>query len=245
MRKLLVTLGLAALMAAPVLGADEAAAPAPAEKPMPYKSQKENASYAIGVNFGSSLKQDLVEIDVDVLAQGMKDAMAGAPRMTREQIGATMEALQKDLMEKFAQKMKEQAAVNSKTGDVFRAEFKKQEGVKELPGGLLYKVAKAGEGASPKATDVVKVHYRGTLVDGTEFDSSMGGEPATFQVNRVIKGWTEALQQMKVGAKWQIVIPPEMAYGEQGAGGEIGPGATLIFDVELLGIEKAEEEALK
>ena len=135
--------------------------------------------------------------------------------------------------------MQQVAEENKVKGPQFMAKFKALDGVKSLPGGLLYKVIKNGNGATPKETDRVTTHYRGRLIDGTEFDSSIKrGQPATFPVNGVIKGWTEALKQMKVGDKWQLAIPPEMAYGAQGSPPVIGPNAVLVFDIELLGIEQ-------
>ena len=147
-------------------------------------------------------------------------------------------AFQKDMMAKQEAKAKAAAEKNSKDGEAFLAENKKKDGVKSTASGLQYKVIKAGDGVMPKGTDTVSVNYKGTLIDGTEFDSSYKrGEAATFPVSGVIKGWTEALQLMKVGSKWQLFIPSNIAYGERGAGGEIGPNATLIFEVELLSIK--------
>ncbi|OGS25857.1 MAG: hypothetical protein A2297_01440, partial [Elusimicrobia bacterium RIFOXYB2_FULL_48_7] len=135
----------------------------------------------------------------------------------------------------------QKGGTNKKSGEAFLAKKKTEKGVKSTPSGLLYKVIVGGKGEKPKATDTVQVHYRGTMIDGTEFDSSYGrGVPATFPVNGVIRGWTEALQLMKVGSKWELYIPSELAYGERGAGEQIGPNSTLIFTVELLGIQKPE-----
>ena len=150
-----------------------------------------------------------------------------------------MTAFQKEMMAKHAEVMNTLGEKNKKEGEVFLAENKKKEGVTTLPSGLQYKVIKAGTGKKPKSTDTVTVNYRGTLIDGTEFDSSYRrGEPASFGVSGVIPGWTEAMQLMQEGAKWQVVVPPNLAYGEKGAGPNIGPNATLIFEIELISIQE-------
>jgi FKBP-type peptidyl-prolyl cis-trans isomerase FklB len=161
------------------------------------------------------------------------------PLMTEQEIRDTIGAFQKEMMAKQQELAKQMGEKNKKEGEVFLAENKKKEGVKTLASGLQYKVIKAGTGKKPKATDTVTTHYRGTLVDGTEFDSSARqGKPATFQVKGVIPGWTEALQLMEEGAKWQLFIPSNLAYGERGTqGGPIGPNAALIFDIELISIQ--------
>lgn len=158
--------------------------------------------------------------------------------MSEEEYRNTMANFRKEMMAKQQAQMKTKGEKNKKEGDAFLAENKDKKGIVSLPSGLQYKVIKEGEGDTPKATDKVTVHYRGTLIDGTEFDSSYGrGEPATFPVNGVIPGWTEALQLMNAGSKWQLFIPSKLAYGERGAGGKIGPNSTLIFDVELISIQ--------
>ncbi len=176
-----------------------------------------------------------MEIDPAVLAKGIADALAGGkPAMSEKDQQAAMMELQKDAHSRAGEK-------NKKEGEEFLATNKKQEGVKTLASGLQYKVVKQGTGATPKATDVVTTHYRGTLINGNVFDSSYDrNEPAKFPVNKVIPGWTEALQLMKVGDKWRLYIPSDLAYGEKGAGGDIPPNATLIFDIELLDVAKAE-----
>ena len=186
-----------------------------------------------------------MDINLEALNAGLKDAVSGnKPLLTDEQVKETMTAYSKSMMEKQASLSKEAAAKNTAEGEKFLAENKSKEGVKTTPSGLQYKVIKEGEGPMPKETDTVVTHYRGTLLNGTEFDSSIKrNEPATFPVNRVIKGWTEALQMMKVGSKYQLFIPASLAYGERGAGQEIGPNETLIFDVELLGIQPPAEAA--
>ncbi len=208
------------------------------------KTQKDKLSYAIGMDMGGSLKRNAIDVDIDALVKGLKDALAGGKMMmTEQEQRETLMAFQKEFQAKQQEKMKALAEKNKKEGEAFLAENKKKPGVKTLPSGLQYKVITEGKGASPKETDTVTVNYRGTLIDGTEFDSSYKrNEPATFPVKGVIKGWTEALQLMKEGAKWQLFVPAGLAYGERGAGGVIGPNATLIFEVELLKIGSKENK---
>jgi FKBP-type peptidyl-prolyl cis-trans isomerase FklB len=181
-----------------------------------------------------------VELDSKALAAGIADGLSGAkPALSEDEIRKVLADFQTQMRNRAAAVAQKTADDNKKKGEAFLADNKKQKGVVVLPSGLQYKVIKEGKGAKPKATDTVSVHYRGTLTDGTEFDSSIKrGEPAEFPVNQVIKGWTEALQLMPVGSKWQLVIPSDLAYGPQGAGAEIGPNSTLVFDVELLEIKK-------
>lgn len=202
------------------------------------KDQKEKVSYSIGLDIGSTLKRQLIEVNPELLSKGINDGLTGAkPLMTDEETKATMATFQKEMMEKQAASKKAAGEKNATEGKKFLEANKSKEGVKTTASGLQYKVLKEGTGPTPKATDTVKVNYRGTTIDGTEFDSSYKrGQPAEFPVNRVIKGWTEALQLMKVGAKYQLYVPTELAYGERGAGSDIGPNAMLMFDVELLGI---------
>lgn len=206
------------------------------------KDQKDKASYSIGYDMGETAKKQKIELNPDVLLSGLKDALAGKEAaMSKEDREKTMQALQKEMMEKQVAASKEAAAKNAAEGEKFLAENKTKEGVKTTESGLQYKALKEGSGPSPKATDTVVVNYKGTLIDGTEFDSSYKrNEPLTIQVNRVIKGWSEALQLMKPGAKWQLFIPSSLGYGERGAGKDIGPNAMLIFEVELLSIKPAE-----
>jgi len=201
-------------------------------------TKKEKVSYAIGVSVGKGMQQQSIDIDPDIFAKGMGDAMTGAKTaITDEEMRQVMTAFQKEMTDKQAEKMKVAAEKNKKEGEAFLAANKKKEGVKTLPSGLQYKVVSEGTGQSPKLTDTVTTNYRGTLINGTEFDSSYKrGQPAKFPVKGVIAGWTEALQLMKVGSKWQLFIPPNLAYGERGAGSVIGPNATLIFDIELISI---------
>ena len=203
------------------------------------KNQKDKVSYIIGMDIGNNLKKQSIDVDPNILAKGVKDALSSAKSLlTEKEIQETMGAFQKEMMVKKEEVGKQ----NKKEGDTFLAENKKKEGVKTLPSGLQYKVIKAGTGKKPKSTDTVTVHYRGTLINGTEFDSSYKrGQSVSFQVSGVIPGWTEALQLMEEGAKWQLFIPSNLAYGERGAGGAIGPNATLIFEVELVSIQERKE----
>jgi FKBP-type peptidyl-prolyl cis-trans isomerase FklB len=215
------------------------AAPVSAAENSSLKSQKDKVSYTIGVNVGNNIKQLPMEIDPDIFFKGFKDAASGGKLLlSEEEIRTVMIAFQKELADKQAELMKTQGEKNKKEGEAFLAENKKKEGVKTLASGLQYKVIKTGNGKSPKTTDKVSTHYQGTLIDGTEFDSSYKrGEPATFPVTGVIPGWTEALQLMKVGSKWQLFVPSKLAYGERGAGPKIGPNAVLIFTIELLAVK--------
>jgi FKBP-type peptidyl-prolyl cis-trans isomerase FklB len=218
------------------------------------KDQKDKVSYGIGVSIGNNLKRQSVEVNLDVLFQGIKDSLTGGKMlMTEQEISETMMNFQKELMAKQQAHRKELGEKNKKEGEEFLAENKKKEDVVTLPSGLQYKVIKEGDGKIPTINDTVIVNYRGTLIDGTEFDSSYKrGQPVTFPVKGVIPGFSEALQLMKVGSKWQLFIPSNLAYGERGAGEEIGPNATLIFELELVSIkegtskkEPAEEETIQ
>ncbi len=210
-----------------------------AQQATQLKDDREKVSYSIGLDIGSTFKKQYMDVDMDVLMRGLKDGMSGAkPAMSEEEVRATMTAYSKTMMEKQAQRTKESAATNLEKGQKFLEENKSKEGVKTTASGLQYKVLTEGNGPSPKDTDTVVTNYRGTTIDGKEFDSSYKrNEPATFPVNRVIKGWTEALQMMKTGSKYQLFIPANLAYGERGAGQDIGPNSTLIFEVELLEIK--------
>jgi FKBP-type peptidyl-prolyl cis-trans isomerase FklB len=221
-----------------------AAGPVFAGEKVELKTQKDKISYAIGLDVGNGLKKNEVDVDPDIVAKAIKDVMSGnKPLMTELEVKTAIMDLQKDLQAKQQERAKVQGDKNKKEGEAFLVKNKTKDGVKTLPSGLQYKVITEGKGKSPKASDTVTVQYRGTLIDGTEFDSSYKrGQPATFPVGGVIKGWTEALQLMKEGSKWQLVIPSDLAYGANGTpGGPIGPNAVLIFDVELVSI-KAEEK---
>jgi FKBP-type peptidyl-prolyl cis-trans isomerase len=216
------------------------AAAAKAQAPLTLKTQKDKASYAIGMNIGKNLKRDSVEVDPAVLYRALKDAYTGSKLLlTEEEAKTALTTLQTEVRAKEEAKTKAAAVENKKTGEAFLAANKTKEGVVTLPSGLQYKIIKAGTGPKPTAEDTVLCHYRGTLVDNTEFDSSYKrGEPLKIPVSGVIKGWTEAIQLMPVGSKWQLVIPSDLAYGERvPPGSPIGPNSTLVFEVELISIE--------
>jgi FKBP-type peptidyl-prolyl cis-trans isomerase FklB len=204
------------------------------------ETPKSRISYTIGVNIGQDFKNQQMDVDTDVLLMGLKDSLDGKElKLTDEEMIAEIQAFQKEMQAKMVAEMEAATIKNKAEGEAFLAENANKEGVVVTESGLQYKVLEAGEGDSPGAADVATVHYRGTLIDGTQFDSSYDrGQPATFPVGGVIAGWTEALQLMKPGAKWQLTIPAELAYGERGAGQDIGPNATLLFDVELISVEK-------
>ncbi|MGA3127255.1 MAG: FKBP-type peptidyl-prolyl cis-trans isomerase [Candidatus Korobacteraceae bacterium] len=229
------------------------AQPTPAAKPAgtassaatssELKTQKEKASYALGMNIGENLSKGLerdgIELDHAMFLRGMKDALAGDKLLlTDEEAKSVFTAYQKEVKEKQEAKMKVIGEQNKKDGEAFLAANKSKEGVITLPSGLQYKIEKQGDGPKPTATDTVECNYRGTLIDGKEFDSSYKrGKSASFPVVGVIKGWTEVLQLMPVGSKYQVFIPAELAYGARGAGADIGPDSTLIFEIELLSIK--------
>ena len=222
-----------------LLGVVLLASQAGAEEKKAFQTPKEKQSYSIGADIGNKLKSQSIDVDPDALAQGLKDAISGNKLlMTEQEMKESLSSLQKEMMEKQAERTKQLSEKNKKEGDAFLAENKKKEGVKTLPSGLQYKVITEGTGKTPKAEDTVITNYRGTLIDGTEFDSSYKrGQPATFPVKGVIPGWTEALQLMKEGSKWELFIPASLAYGERGAGNVIGPYATLIFEIELISVK--------
>ncbi len=207
-------------------------------------SEKEKLSYSIGYSQGSSMagffKEQSIDVDANTINEAFKSGLTGTkPALTEQEMHEVLAGFQKSLAAKQTERMKEMSSRNEKAGETFLAENKKKEGVITRPSGLQYKVLKEGTEKTPKATDKVKVNYKGTLIDGTEFDSSYKrGTPAAFQVDKVIPGWTEALQLMKVGSKWEVFIPANLAYGNRGAGQIIGPNSTLIFEIELLSIEK-------
>jgi len=209
--------------------------------PLTLKTPKDKASYAIGVNIGKGLHRDSVDVDPAILMRGLRDALSGGKtQMTDDEVKAAMVALQADLRKKTEAKMAIEGEANKKAGDAFLAANKAKEGVTALPDGLQYKILQTGTGPKPTAADTVVCNYKGTLLDGTEFDSSYKrGQPATFPVGQVIKGWTEVLQLMPVGSKWEVFIPSDLAYGPQGPrqGGPIGPNATLVFEIELMSIQ--------
>jgi FKBP-type peptidyl-prolyl cis-trans isomerase len=210
--------------------------------PLVLNTQKAKVSYSIGANIGNSLHKDGVDVDPAIFLRGLKDAIAaGKLAMTDDEMRKTMMELQATLRKKQEEQMAAVGEANKKAGDAFLAENKTKDGVVTLPDGLQYKILKEGTGPKPTTANKVECNYRGTLIDGKEFDSSYKrGQPATFPVTGVIKGWTEALPLMPVGSKWQLFIPSDLAYGNRGAGPDIGPNATLVFEVELLSIKPAE-----
>ena len=203
-------------------------------------TSKQKASYAIGMNWGTGLHRQAIDVDTAALLQGMKDALAGGKTLlTEDEARTALMQLQKEMQEKQQAKAAQEGEANKKEGDAFLSANKSKEGVVTLPSGLQYKILKEGSGPKPTSTDSVVCNYKGNLINGTEFDSSYKrGEPATFPVTGVIKGWTEALQLMPVGSKWQLFIPSDLAYGPRGTpGGPIGPNSTLVFEVELMSIK--------
>jgi len=235
---------------APTAGAQKAPAAKTGQAAKPrtqpvltLKTQKDKVSYALGSNLGTNLHKQSVEVDPAIVLRGLKDALAGGKMLlTDDEARAALTQLQAEVRNKQQEKMKVAGELNRKEGTEFLAANKAKEGIVTLPSGLQYRILTAGAGPKPAATDTVSCNYRGTLTNGTEFDSSYKrGQPASFPVNGVIKGWTEALQLMPVGSKWQLFIPSELGYGDRGAGADIGPGATLIFEVELLSIQGKEK----
>jgi len=208
------------------------------EKPE-LKNDNDKISYSVGYQVGGDFKRQGIDLDPDLVVKGIRDGLAGTkPLMTPQEMNKTLVDLKKKIVAEEQRQKKEAAGKNLQEGKAFLAENAKKKDVKTLPSGLQYQVIEKGSGDSPKKTDTVTVNYKGTLIDGTEFDSSYKrGKPATFRVDGVIAGWTEALQLMKPGAKWQLFIPSELAYGERGAGSRIGPDSTLIFEVELISVQ--------
>jgi FKBP-type peptidyl-prolyl cis-trans isomerase FklB len=203
---------------------------------MQLTNLKDKISYIIGRDMAANLQKQGIEVEAEAFVQGMKEAMAGKPSvLSQAEAQQAMMALQQEV----SQRQQSKASGNKKAGEDFLAQNKTKEGVQTLPSGLQYQVLQPGTGRRPGKTDKVTTHYHGTLIDGTVFDSSYErGEPATFPVNGVIAGWTEALQLMQEGAKWRLFIPSNLAYGSRGAGSDIGPDSTLIFDVELISVDK-------
>jgi len=219
-----------------------------AQESQTLKSQREKISYIIGMDMGNNFKKQSVDIDPDALARGMKDALSGAkPQLSSQEAREIMVGFEKELRAKQEEIRKAVGEKNKVEGEKFLAENRSKEGVITLPSGLQYKVITPGKGRKPQLTDTVIANYRGTLIDGTEFDSSYRrGQPASIRVGGVIRGWTEALQLMEEGAKWQLFIPSNLAYGDRGAGQGpvqmIGPNAVLIFEVELISVQEKKEE---
>jgi FKBP-type peptidyl-prolyl cis-trans isomerase FklB len=209
-----------------------------AAAPLALKTDKDKQSYAIGVNIGNTMKKDSVDVNTAIVARAMRDVLTGAKvQMTDAEIESTLKALAAQLKGKQDAKLAAIGAANKTAGDAFLAANKSKAGVVALPSGLQYKILQAGSGPKPAATDSVVCNYKGTLLDGKEFDSSYKrGQPVTFPVSGVIKGWTEALQLMPVGSKWELFVPAELAYKDRQMGPDITPGSTLLFEVELLSI---------
>ncbi len=208
-----------------------AVASLPAQDSPALKTKTERASYAVGADLGNRLRQQAVDIDPALVARGLRDALAGAKTLlTAAEISEAIDGLQQEMRTNLNAK-------NKKEGEDYLAQNKTKEGVVTLPSGLQYKILKTGDGPKPGIDDTVVCHYRGTFINGTEFDSSYKrNQPLSFPLKGVIKGWTEALQLMPTGSHWQLAIPSNLAYGERGAG-PIGPDTTLLFDVELISIQ--------
>ena len=214
--------------------------------PLTLETHKDKVSYAVGINLGRGIHKEAVDVDPEILARGLRDGLSEAkPQMTDEEVQATLAELQKQVSARQQELRQQAIEKNKKAGDAFLAANKDKPGVVTLPSGLQYKIIEPGTGPKPTASDSVVCNYRGTLIDGTEFDSSYKrGQAATFPVGQVIKGWTEALQLMPVGSKWQLFIPPDLAYGERGTnGGPIGPNETLVFEVQLVSIQAKPQPA--
>ena len=209
-----------------------------ADEQLELKTENDKINYSVGYRLGGDFNRQEVEIESDMLLQGLEDATSGSkPLITEQEMGTVLMSMANRVKAAQMEKLKKQGAENLEAGEAFLTENSGKEGVTTLPSGLQYKVITAGAGKTPQKSDKVTVHYRGTLIDGTEFDSSYSrNKPATFGVGQVIPGWTEALQQMKEGDKWEIVIPSKLAYGERGAGAKIPANSTLIFEVELISV---------
>jgi FKBP-type peptidyl-prolyl cis-trans isomerase len=203
------------------------------------KTQKDKLSYAIGLEMGKGVKDEGLDVDPTVLAQGIKDAiLGGKPLLSDEEFRTIIADVQEEMKQKQMQAMEEAAAENKKEGEAFLASNTKKDGVVTLPSGLQYKILTVGQGKKPAETDTVLCNYKGTFLDGTEFDSStQAGKPVPFELKGIIPGFKEALLLMPVGSKWQIFVPSNLAYGERGAGNVIGPNSTLIFEIELVSIQ--------
>lgn len=239
LKQMIIGVGAAALVAAcqPQEG-DSADAPE-------LESNQERLSYGMGYNLGSRIKGE-IDLDVDAFAAGVRHGTEGGERlMSDEEIATAMQEFQREEQERREAEFAQQAEKNLAESEAYLKEHAAKEGVETTESGLQYRVIEAGDGPKPELTDTVEVHYRGTLIDGTEFDSSYErGEPVTFPVNGVIPGWTEALQLMSEGAKWELAVPADLAYGPGGTGGPIGPNQALLFEVELLEVKpEAEQES--
>jgi FKBP-type peptidyl-prolyl cis-trans isomerase len=261
MKKSLILPAACLVAAAAVAGAQQSGKPAQQQKPAAQPAQpgqaaqptsqagkpesvQDRASYVIGYNLGRSLKQNEVQANTDLIVKGLRDGLGGAQGvLTEEEMQAAMQALQQQVATQQEAKQKVLGEKNKTEGEAFLAKNKARAGVKTTASGLQYEVLKEGTGPTPKATDTVTVNYKGTLMDGTPFDSSYDrGEPASFVLNQVIPGWTEGVQLMKVGSKYKFYLPAALGYGDRGAGNVIGPNAPLVFEVELLSIGEPKTE---
>lgn len=209
-----------------------------AEEKIDLNDQKQRISYSLGANIGGDLKRQGLDLNADALAKGLSDALKGTLSLTEAEVRQILTEGRAEMMAQVEAKQRAAAEDNLMAGKAFLESNEKKDGVKKTASGLQYKVIQEGNGKRPQASDEVEVHYHGTLIDGTVFDSSVDrGEPVSFPVTGVIPGWVEALQLMQVGSKWQLYVPSDLAYGERSPGGNIGPNSVLIFDVELLGIK--------
>jgi len=215
------------------------------EKPVAqFKDARDKTSYSLGVNIGNSMKMQGADINPDEVSKGLHDALAGKAKLEEKEVREVLTAWQQEMRTKRMEKMKVEGYTNKKAGEAWLEANAKKPGVKVMPDGLQYKVLVTGKGPQPKSTDTVSAHYKGTLTDGTEFDSSYTrGQPLTLPVMGVIPGWQEALTNMHVGDKWELYIPGNLAYGERGSPPKIGANATLVFEMELLAIEPPKENA--
>ncbi|MFO0914002.1 MAG: FKBP-type peptidyl-prolyl cis-trans isomerase [Pirellulales bacterium] len=225
--------GVAALWIMPLTTMAQQGAPQARELPGVLQTDRDKASYGLGADLARRFAAEGMDLNLELLVQGFKDATAKSPlKVTPEEFQQAIVRMQREAVTKVATK-------NLEEGNAYLAKNKARAGVKTLPSGLQYEVVQQGKGASPKPTDTVKAHYRGTFISGDEFDSSLGGEPLEIKVNEVIPGWTEALQLMKPGDKWKLVIPPALGYGPQGVPPDIGPNSVLLFDIELVEVVPA------
>jgi FKBP-type peptidyl-prolyl cis-trans isomerase FklB len=225
--------------ATPSVAPSKASSASEPEGTGPFKTRKDSVSYAVGVSTARNLAKDGVDVDPAVVLKGMQDFFSGGRlQMKESELRAVMNSLVGEMRKNLAANRKEAEEINKKKGDEFRSTFAKQAGVKALPNGILYKVVKAGSGPKPTIEDSVLVNYRGTLASGYEFDASAEGKPVTLKMGQMIMGWREAAALMPTGSRWTIVIPPQLAYGVRGVGADIGPNETLVFDVELVAINK-------
>lgn len=223
-----------------VLAVTLASSSLPAQETPVLQSEVDRVNYGIGVGVARNFGNQGLEVNLDLVIRGMRDAHAGAPLLlTEEELARTMNAFQKELRRRQAEAFKAAGEKNLKEGEAFLAENAKKEGITVLPSGLQYRVLKTGAGKIPTATDSAECHYRGTFIDGREFDNSYKmGKPVTFKIQGgVIPGWSEALKLMPEGSKWELFLPSRLAYGERGAGSQIGPNMALVFEIELLAVK--------